>query len=194
MKSIIAICTLAVLLQATLGYFAPSLILIDFVLIAVVYLALQRDQVQAVVAGALAGIALDALSAGSILGANGLTEIKNANQAEIRGLEMELNWAATYNLMITGGLAFFDAQLTENYCGATDANGVPITVCPAGRHRSSPDSTVRSGTYEKCTPSNRIVPRACGSGTGCSGSRTVGSSSSTPESFSNAAEADWKVL
>ncbi len=66
----------------------------------------------------------------ALLGANGLTEIKNANQAQIRGLEMELNWAATYNLMITGGLAFFDAELTENYCGATDENGVPITVCP----------------------------------------------------------------
>ncbi|MEO6065622.1 MAG: TonB-dependent receptor [Lysobacterales bacterium] len=73
----------------------------------------------------------------ALLGANGLTEIKNANQAEIRGLEMEINWAATYNLLLTGGLAFFDAELTENYCGITDDAGNPITVCdvpqaPAG--------------------------------------------------------------
>ncbi len=74
----------------------------------------------------------------SILGANGLTEIKNANQAEIRGLEMELNWAATYNLMITGGLAFFDAELTENYCGFTDELGNPVTVCDQPQ---APDGT-----------------------------------------------------
>ena len=65
----------------------------------------------------------------ALLGANGLTEIKNANQAEIDGLELELNWAATYNLNITGGVAFFDAKLVENYCGETDAQGNPITVC-----------------------------------------------------------------
>ena len=68
----------------------------------------------------------------SILGANGLTEIKNANQARIDGLETELNWAATYNLQIGAGAAFYDAKLTANYCGFTDANGTPITDCPAG--------------------------------------------------------------
>ncbi|RYZ71263.1 MAG: TonB-dependent receptor, partial [Lysobacteraceae bacterium] len=57
----------------------------------------------------------------SILGANGLTEIKNANQAQIDGMELELNWAATYNLNISGGAAFYDAKLTENFCGLTDA-------------------------------------------------------------------------
>ena len=68
----------------------------------------------------------------AILGANGLTEIKNANQAEIKGVEVEANWAATYNLNISGGLAYYDAKLTATYCGFTDANGKPITVCPPG--------------------------------------------------------------
>ncbi|HET6431236.1 TonB-dependent receptor [Dyella sp.] len=66
----------------------------------------------------------------SILGANGLTEIKNANQARIDGLESELNWAATYNLQLTAGVALYDAKLTANYCGFTDANGTPVTDCP----------------------------------------------------------------
>lgn len=66
----------------------------------------------------------------SILGANGLTEIKNANQAQIDGLEMDLNWAATYNLNLSAAVAFYDAKLTENYCGFTDANGIPVTNCP----------------------------------------------------------------
>jgi outer membrane receptor protein involved in Fe transport len=68
----------------------------------------------------------------AILGANGLTEIKNANQARINGMELELNWAATYNLNISGGAAFYDAKLTENFCGLTDAEGTPITDCPVG--------------------------------------------------------------
>ena len=65
----------------------------------------------------------------SILGANGLTEIRNANQARVRGMETELNWAATYNLQLSGGLAYYDAKLTANYCGYTDANGKPVTDC-----------------------------------------------------------------
>jgi len=74
----------------------------------------------------------------SILGANGLTEIKNANQARINGLEMELNWAASYNLTIGAGAAFYNAKLTDNYCGYTDADGVPVTDCAAPE---APDGT-----------------------------------------------------
>ncbi|MFT3896635.1 MAG: TonB-dependent receptor [Thermomonas sp.] len=69
----------------------------------------------------------------SYLGANGLTEIRNAGQARIRGLETDLRWAATYNLAFTGGFAFYDAKLTENYCGAiSPVTDKPITDCPVG--------------------------------------------------------------
>lgn len=68
----------------------------------------------------------------SILGANGLTEIKNANQAKITGLESQLSWAATYNLQIGGGMAIYNPRLTANYCGFTDLAGNPISYCPAG--------------------------------------------------------------
>ncbi len=74
----------------------------------------------------------------SILGANGLTEIKNANQAQIDGLEAELNWAATYNLNIGAGVSFYDAKLTDNYCGFTDADGNPVTDCA---NPEAPDGT-----------------------------------------------------
>jgi outer membrane receptor protein involved in Fe transport len=80
----------------------------------------------------------------SILGANGLTEIKNANQATIDGLEVDLNWAATYNLQIGGGFAMYNAKLTANYCGFTDANGVPVTTC------ATPEAP--SGTQLPVTP------------------------------------------
>jgi len=63
------------------------------------------------------------------LGANGLTEIRNANQAQVDGIETELNWAATYNLNVSGGFAWYDARLTEAYCKSTDANGVLDPSC-----------------------------------------------------------------
>ena len=59
----------------------------------------------------------------SYLGANGLTEIRNANAARIDGLELDLAWAATYNLQINGGFAWYDAKLTRDYCVATDSQG-----------------------------------------------------------------------
>lgn len=68
----------------------------------------------------------------SILGANGLTEIKNANQARIRGLELDFGWAATYNLKLSGGASFYNSELTANYCGFSDADGNPVTECPPG--------------------------------------------------------------
>ncbi|MGH8177501.1 MAG: TonB-dependent receptor domain-containing protein, partial [Steroidobacter sp.] len=74
----------------------------------------------------------------SLLGANGLTEIKNANQARINGLEMDMSWAATNQLTLSGGAAFLDSELTENYCGFVDANGNPETNCP---DPEAPDGT-----------------------------------------------------
>jgi outer membrane receptor protein involved in Fe transport len=66
----------------------------------------------------------------SILGANGLTEIKNAAQAEIYGLETDIIWRMTDDWTLSGGAAYTHAELSENYCGFTDAQGNPITKCP----------------------------------------------------------------
>lgn len=65
----------------------------------------------------------------TVLGQNSLPEIHNANQARINGMETNINWRATDDLLITGSAAWYDAKLTANYCGATDANGHPITDC-----------------------------------------------------------------
>jgi len=74
----------------------------------------------------------------SYLGQNGLTEIRNANQAKIEGVEMDLTWAASYNLSISGGFAWYDAKLTEDYCAQTDASGNPAPEC-FGPLEDSPD-------------------------------------------------------
>jgi rod shape-determining protein MreD len=70
-KIIIALI-IAVLLQWTLRNIAEPLAYVDFPLIIVVYAALQRDAVKALIYGTLAGIAVDALS-GGLLGANGFS-------------------------------------------------------------------------------------------------------------------------
>ena len=93
----------------------------------------------------------------SYLGTNGLTEIRNANQARVNGFETELTWAATYNLSLTGGLAFYNARLTEDYCKATDAAGNLDPSCFAPLDLNAPFNDRKpdfaaSGTRLPITP------------------------------------------
>jgi outer membrane receptor protein involved in Fe transport len=82
----------------------------------------------------------------SFLGPNSLTIIENAPSAQVLGVESSLDWRATEHLTISGGLAYNDAKLTSNFCGAnpdgsvihgcTDANaeavsGQPLPFVPA---------------------------------------------------------------
>ncbi len=66
----------------------------------------------------------------SVLGLNGLTEIRNANQARIQGLEMDVNWAATYNLRLSAGVGFYDGELTEDYFSGPDLQAPKGTRLP----------------------------------------------------------------
>ena len=63
----------AILLQWTLRNVSESFAYIDFPLIIVVYAALQRNSIRAILFGTISGIAMDALS-GGLLGANGFTK------------------------------------------------------------------------------------------------------------------------
>ena len=65
----------------------------------------------------------------SYLGTNGLTEIRNANQARVDGIETDINWAATYNLSLSGGFAWYKARLTADYCKSTDPNDPSTAHC-----------------------------------------------------------------
>src|SRR5215213_3191637 len=64
---------ISVLLQWTLRSVAEPLAYIDLPLIIIVYAALQRDAIKAVLFGSIAGLAIDALS-GGLLGANGFSK------------------------------------------------------------------------------------------------------------------------
>jgi len=51
----------------------------------------------------------------SFLGANGLTEIRNAGKAKMKGVETDVNWRVTEGLSLIGSAAYTDAQLDEDY-------------------------------------------------------------------------------
>lgn len=64
---------IAILLQWTLRNIAEPLAYLDLPLIVVVYAALQRNSIRAILFGTIAGLAIDALS-GGLLGANGFSK------------------------------------------------------------------------------------------------------------------------
>jgi rod shape-determining protein MreD len=64
---------IAIVLQWTLRNVAEPLAYIDFPLIIVVYAALQRNSIKAILFGTISGLAVDALS-GGLLGANGFAK------------------------------------------------------------------------------------------------------------------------
>ena len=61
----------------------------------------------------------------SFLGANSVTEIANGGAARIKGIENNLDWLASSNLLLSADFTFIDPVLTENYCGS-----IGVTDCP----------------------------------------------------------------
>ena len=56
----------------------------------------------------------------SFLGANGLTEIRNAGNARIRGAEADLFLRPMEGLTWSTGVAFNDAKMRTDFCYITD--------------------------------------------------------------------------
>lgn len=74
---IAAVLAISIVLQLSLRIVWPPLAYIDFPLVVVVYIALQRDAWQALVVGTLAGIIVDA-SSGGLIGAGGFSKTLTA--------------------------------------------------------------------------------------------------------------------
>jgi outer membrane receptor protein involved in Fe transport len=70
----------------------------------------------------------------SFLGANGLTEIRNAGKAKMKGVESDINWLVTDGFTLVGAAAYTDAELNEDYIPdpseppeATKGTSLPVT-------------------------------------------------------------------
>ena len=74
---IVAVLAIAIVLQLSLRAVWPPLSYIDFPLIVVVYIALQRDAWQALLVGTLAGLIVDTAS-GGLIGAGGFSKTLTA--------------------------------------------------------------------------------------------------------------------
>jgi len=61
----------------------------------------------------------------SFLGPNSVNIVENGGNARIKGVETEIQWAATNNLMLSTAFTFLDPVLTQNYCGVAG-----VTNCP----------------------------------------------------------------
>ena len=65
-------------------------------------------------------------------GANGITQVDNAPSAEITGAEVQVQWAATENLMLSAAAAYYDTELTSDYVEIDASTGLPEISAPAG--------------------------------------------------------------
>lgn len=77
----------------------------------------------------------------SFTGENGLTNITNAGGARIKGVETDVEWAATQSLLISGGATYLDAKLTENFCELIDpatSEPLPLGDCYAEDVKGGP--------------------------------------------------------
>jgi iron complex outermembrane receptor protein len=62
----------------------------------------------------------------SFLGENGLTNISNAGNAKLEGIELDVQWAATDSFTLYGGLALQKAELGEDFCKTLGTDGNPL--------------------------------------------------------------------
>ena len=65
----------------------------------------------------------------SFLGLNSLTVVENGPKAQIRGVEASLDWTPIEHLTLSGGGAYNDAKLAQNFCGADPVTGAIIPTC-----------------------------------------------------------------
>jgi outer membrane receptor protein involved in Fe transport len=66
-------------------------------------------------------------------GLNGITQVENGPEAEIKGTEMSLDWLVTDNLRVSLAGAYYDSQLTSDYAPlgvlkAPEGTPLPITA------------------------------------------------------------------
>src|SRR6266404_7502479 len=86
-----AIIAIAVILQASLRNIWPPFRFLDLPLIVVVYFALVRDPLEALLVAAVCGIATDAVGAGGLLGSSGFSKTVTAFAVLSLGSRMMVN-------------------------------------------------------------------------------------------------------
>lgn len=70
----------------------------------------------------------------SFLGENGLTEVRNAGDATIRGVEADLTWRPTDQFTLTAAATYLHGEIDQNYCSLIEVPDpdpwIQTTDCP----------------------------------------------------------------
>ncbi len=106
---IAAVLALAIILQLSLRAVWPPLSYIDFPLIVVVYVALQREAWQALIVGTIAGLAIDAPS-GGLLGAGGFSKTLTAYLVYLAATRINLE-NALLRIPVLAAATLIDASI-----------------------------------------------------------------------------------
>jgi rod shape-determining protein MreD len=107
---IAAVVALAVILQSNLKAVWQPLTYVDLPLVVVVYFGLQRNALQALIIGAIVGLATDALGSGGLLGAGGFSKTLVAFIVVTTATKMMLD-NPLVRIPILAGAALFDASI-----------------------------------------------------------------------------------
>jgi outer membrane receptor protein involved in Fe transport len=87
------------------------------------------------------------------LGANALTIIANAGNAEVKGIESDLEWAVTRAFTLSGSASYLNAKLTQRYCA-------PKPEQPGDTRTPEQylDAVCNAATTEQYAPSGQRLP------------------------------------
>lgn len=88
----------------------------------------------------------------SFLGENGLTEVRNAGDARIRGVEGDLTWRPTDGFTLTAAATYLNTELLQNYCSLILPAGDQTTVCPSTDPNDNPYLQAPAGSRLPVTP------------------------------------------
>ena len=89
----------------------------------------------------------------SFLGENGLTNITNAGNAQLAGVEMDVQWAVTEAFSLYGGVALQKAELGEDFCKLIDPlTGEPYPEAQCLDDSGLPTPFAPEGTRLPTTP------------------------------------------
>jgi len=77
----------------------------------------------------------------SFLGENSFTEIRNAGDAGIYGVEVDFVWKPADGFTLSGSASYIHTRLSQDYCGVINpATGEAVTVCPGPDDPNRPDA------------------------------------------------------
>ena len=85
----------------------------------------------------------------SFQGANGITQVDNGPQAEVQGIEVQLDWLPTDNLRLAMALAYYDSELKDDYCDTDSVdfdNDGDILECAFDEDTGLPSIKAPEGT------------------------------------------------